>query len=311
MNTQITETTEDELDVKTILRNIWASKILILSITFIATLLTAIYSIFLPNIYQSSVILEPEQSQTSSNFGGMSNLLGGFGANFNQTIGRTEQALEIIESKDFFEKLYQDDVFLTELMAYDSSNSADAQIDKEIYNIKNNEWLDGKPTLEEAYRTFYADHFSKSAPKRNPFVTLRISHYSPLITKKWLDRLLEELDLYMKERDSKISQESINFLEEKLSKANQNTKPYLVQLLMIETQNLIQTKVNSNYAFTIIDSPRVPQFKVSPMRTILCLIAAGLSFFLIFTIILVCSVFNKELYFSFKKFKFLLKDIEI
>ena len=63
----------------------------------------------------------------------MSSLLGGFGANLNQTIGRTEQALEIIESKDFFERLYQDDVFLTELMAYDSSNSADAQIDKEIY----------------------------------------------------------------------------------------------------------------------------------------------------------------------------------
>lgn len=300
----------DQLDLKIIFREIFDAKIFLIGITILVTALTALYTLTMPNIYKSSVKLEPAiENNASTSMKGLSSILGGFDSSLGQAIGKTQQALEIIESKDFFEKLYQNEDFLIELMAYDTGLT-ESIIDASIYDSQSSTWVNKKPTLMESHRRFYSEHFSKSAPKDTPFITIGIEHYSPVYSKKWLDLVLNELDIFLKERDLKISEEKIRFLEERMSQSNQTTKIYLSQLLIMETQKLIQTKVDSFYAFTVIDSPRIPEFKEGPKRAVICLAAAGASFFLSFFIITVLSALNKRLNFSFRKFSFSIENIE-
>lgn len=298
----------DELDLKLIFKEIYEARYLLILVTFLVTALTAIYSLTIPNVYKSTAKLEPVVSENNSSMGGLGSILGSFDSSLNQKIGKTQQALEIIESKDFFEKLYSKDDFLLMLMAYKTSLTGHT-IDSDIYDSQSSVWVDGKPSFMEAYRKFYNEHFSKSAPKDTPFITIGINHYSQENSKRWLDMILDELDSYLKDRDSKISEETIEFLQERISKSNQTNKMYLTQLLVLETQKLIQTKVDSYYAFTIIDSPRVPEFKESPKRAIICLTAAGLTFFISFFFVTILSVLNRRLAFSLRKFKFSLTHI--
>jgi len=300
----------DQLDLKIIFREIYDAKIFLIGITILVTALTALYSLSLPNVYKSSVKLEPViENNSSSSIKGLSSLLGGFDSSLTQSVGKTQQALEIIESKDFFERLYQNEDFLLELMAYDTGLSGNV-IDNSIYDSLSSTWVNKKPTLMESHRKFYSEHFSKSAPKDTPFITIGIKHYSSEYSKKWLDYVLKELDVFLKERDSKISEEKIKFLEERLSQSNQASKIYLSQLLILETQKLIQTKADSFYAFTIIDSPRIPEFKEGPKRAVICIAAAGASFFLSFFFITILSAINKRLNFSFRKFTFSIENIK-
>ena len=157
---------------------------------------------------------------------------------------------------------------------------------------------------------FHSDFFSKAVNFReSPFITLNIKHRSPHVAKQWLDLILNNLDQYLKERDAKISEESIKFLEDRLKNSTQTSKPYLAQLIMIETQKLTRTKVNNNYAFTIIDSPRVPELKISPNRTVLCLTVAGIVFGFCFLIVFVLATFQKKLEVSPLKLRFRIIDL--
>ena len=125
--------------------------------------------------------------------GGLNSILGSFDSSLNQKIGKTQQALEIIESKDFFNKIYSKDDFLIMLMTY-KANLPGNTIDSEIYDTKSRSWINGKPSFMEAYRKFYSEHFTKSAPRDTPFITIGINHHSPENSKRLLDMVLDELD---------------------------------------------------------------------------------------------------------------------
>ena len=123
----------DELDIKILISGIWSSKVLIISTTLLATILTVMLTLLMSNIYQSSVVLEPtedESNQTSIPFASM---ISSFSQGGERSVSKTKQALEILDSKDFFESLYVNEDFILGLMAFESYKKSS---DIYIYNNK-------------------------------------------------------------------------------------------------------------------------------------------------------------------------------
>ena len=72
--------TEDEIDIKKLLQILWHGKIFIVALTSIFSITAVIYSLILPNVYQSNGLLSPvaesSSSQALGNIGGLASLAG-------------------------------------------------------------------------------------------------------------------------------------------------------------------------------------------------------------------------------------------
>ena len=70
MNSSQTENntfSDDEIDLRQLFKVIWDDKKIIIAITSFFSLAAVIYSLLLPNIYESKALLSPVGEQVSSN----------------------------------------------------------------------------------------------------------------------------------------------------------------------------------------------------------------------------------------------------
>ena len=97
---------DDELDLRQLFKVILDSKIIIIAITTFFSIAAVIYSLLLPNIYESKALLSPVGEQVSSNqsmrnLGGLASLAGIDISN--QGGGNTAKAIEKLGTLSFFQ----------------------------------------------------------------------------------------------------------------------------------------------------------------------------------------------------------------
>ena len=112
---------EDEIDLRELFSVLWASKLLILTITLTFTSLSVIYALVTPNQYKATLLLAPAQHNTGgvssalSQFGGLASLAGislGGGQDSDARI-----AIEVMQSRSFIEQFIKESGIVVELMA--------------------------------------------------------------------------------------------------------------------------------------------------------------------------------------------------
>ena len=67
MNSYMPQERSDQIDLKVIFNIIWKRKIIIAAATVVIGLFSVLYSLSLPNIYESKVVLAPSTSSESTN----------------------------------------------------------------------------------------------------------------------------------------------------------------------------------------------------------------------------------------------------
>ena len=156
----------DEINLYELFKTFWDSKWLILSITTASCIFIVLYSLSIPNIYRSSALVMPAQSQGSNVSGALSGL-GGLASMAGLSIpsgnsNNKEEAIAVLTSHQFLEDFIINNDILLPLMA---SKGWDAKkneliLNPKIYDIKNKKWI-GKsssktnaPTIQEAVRSF-------------------------------------------------------------------------------------------------------------------------------------------------------------
>ena len=169
-----------------------------------------------------------------------------FGALMQQSTSST-LAIERIKSKDFFASLFIDN----------------SEFRKEFLSIND---IDETTTLDDAYLIFNEKHLSIFQNKDNSFVRISIDSTKSKTSFKWARLLLTRINEFSREKSKEEAEKAIFFLESELSKSlNINTSDQLSNLLKDEIKQLMLTNVFDEYAFSIIDSPRVPLKKSSPI----------------------------------------------
>ena len=296
---------EEFIDLKEIFKVLWQGKLLLLYITIFFSLGSVLYSLNLPNTYQSSALLSAVTNHNSgiqSNYSTLANIAG---INLNSTTndGNTEEAIEKIKTLSFFSDNILPNIFLPNLMAFDAWDSKTNTVtyNENIFNNKNKKWVRSYkfpntqvPSRQESFKIF-KKHLSISESEDNSFITISVKHQSPIIAQNWTEMIVTEINNFFRARDKLEAQASINFLNSQISKTTfAEIKQVIAQLLQEETKTLTLIEANDFYVFEYIDPPVVMERKIGPRRSIICIFGAFLGGILGILIVLIRHFFKEQ-----------------
>ena len=273
----------DEIDIRKLIIVLSEGKWLISSMTVIVSIIAVIYSLSLPNIYQSQALLAPVSHSdiNSSSMGGLGGLAGLAGINLPKSSeNNASKAIKKINSLSFFKDNILPNISLADLMAIKAwdSKTNEVIIDEEIYNKNTNTWVQNspsgqsKPSVQQSFQVFQK-HFLISEDKKTGFISLSIKNQSPFLAKEWADLLIEQINFFYREKDKLQAERAVNYLNQQISKTQlTEIKQAIAALLQQETQKLTLIEARKSYVYEYIDPPAVMEKKVMPRRSLICIL---------------------------------------
>tara|TARA_Y100000992_G_scaffold299651_1_gene266775 strand:+ start:272 stop:1186 length:915 start_codon:yes stop_codon:yes gene_type:complete len=280
----------DEIDLRVIFNIIWNRKIIIAVATAVIGLFSVLYSLSLPNIYESKVVLAPSTSSESTNInisgtaGALARVAGidlGGGSDKGPNINL---AVEKITSRQFVKDFINKNNFQPELLAAKNWDSAQNFIvySKKGYDSKNDS-LTYAPRDIDIYKG-YMDRIGVFFDKRTKFTHISFKHYSPYFAKELLDNLVLTINNDIRDIDVKVAKESIKFLEDQIAKTNvSDLKLIFSKLIEKNIKTVLLAEVNPEFVFTVVDPAYVPDLKSAPSRGLMCILITIFGFLFVVT----------------------------
>ena len=277
----------DEIDFRETLHVLLQGKWIIVSVTTFVTIIGIVYSLSLPNIYQSEALLAPVESSNkmSGALGGYAGLAGLAGIDLptGGGDGNSVKAIKTLHSLSFFENNILPYIFLPDLMAIESWNFKTNTLayDENIYKNDTNAWVRDysypyaqTPTAQESFKEFAAQ-FELSEDKQTGFLLLKVKHQSPFIAKQWAELLINQVNSFYRQKDKSESERAVSYLNQQITRTSlSEVKEAIAQLLQLETKKLTLIEANQFYVFEYIDPPAVMEIKSEPSRALITIISA-------------------------------------
>ena len=300
---------DDEIDLRELFYVLLEGKWIIVSLTAFVSIVGVIYSLSLPNIYESKAMLVPVNSSSgiAGALGSYSGLAGlaGISLPSGGDEGNSAKAIQKISSLSFFENNILTNIHLPDLMAVKSWNSKTNTLafDDSIYDRNSNTWIrdfsypqQQIPSAQESFEVFKTAHLSLSEDKKSGFITLAIKHQSPFIAKQWVELVVNEVNAFYRQKDKSESEMAVSYLNQQISITGlSEIKQVIAQLLQEETKKLTLIEANQYYVFDYIDPPAVMEKKSEPKRALICILSALLGGMLSILLVLIRHyAFNKK-----------------
>jgi len=272
-----------ETDLIEILQILWSKKLQILFFTIFISVFSGFFTFFLSDIYKSEAVLAAanDGEDLSSLPDSLGSLAGVAGISLGDIGGnKVSEALEIMVSLNFFERLMSKNNLFYELNASKgwNKNSAELIIDPKVFDSKNQKWIskknftiNGKPSLQSAHREFLKK-FKAIKSNSNGFVTLSMEHYSPIVAQKTLTTAVEEINKLIRDEDINLAENSISFLKLEASKTSiSEVKRGIYGLIEAQVEKIALANASPDYVFKILSKPIAPEkkFKYSKLLIIL------------------------------------------
>ena len=300
---------DDEIDLRELFYVLLEGKWIIVSLTAFVSIVGVIYSLSLPNIYESKAMLVPVNSSSgiAGALGSYSGLAGlaGISLPSGGDEGNSAKAIQKISSLSFFENNILPNIHLPDLMAVKSWNSKTNTLtfDDSIYDTNSNTWIrdfsypqQQIPSAQESFEVFKTAHLSLSEDKKSGFITLAIKHQSPFIAKQWVELVINQVNAFYRQKDKSESEKAVSYLNQQISITGlSEIKQVIAQLLQEETKKLTLIEANQYYVFDYIDPPAVMEKKSEPKRALICILSALLGGMLSILLVLIRHyAFNKK-----------------
>ena len=279
---------DDEIDLRELFYVLFQGKWIIVSVTAFVSIIGVIYSLHLPNIYESRTLLTPTNSSGSipNALRGYSAIAGIAGVSLpgGSDNNNSKKAIAKISSLSFFENNILPNIFIPDLLALKSWNSKTNSLiyDESIYNKNSNTWVRDSsnlqkqiPTAQESFRAFKSSHLSLTEDNNTGFVTISIKHQSPYVAKKWTELIVNKINSFYRQKDKIESEKAVIYLNQKIATTSlSEVKQTIAELLQKETQKLTLVEANEFYVFDYIDSPAVMEIESEPKRALICILFA-------------------------------------
>jgi len=279
---------DDEIDLLELFHVLLEGKWIIVSLTSFISIVGVIYSLLLPNIYESKAMLVPVNSSSgiSGALKSYRGLVGLEGINLPSggDEGNSAKAIQKISSLSFFENNILTNIYLPDLMAVKSWNSKTNTLtfDDSIYDTNSNTRIRDYtypkqqiPSAQESFEVFKTEHLSLTEDIKSGFITLSIKHQSPFVAKQWVELVVSEVNAFYRQKDKLESEKAASYLNQQISMTGlSEIKEVLAQLLQEETKKLTLIEANQYYVFDYIDPPAVMEIKSEPKRALICILSA-------------------------------------
>ena len=275
-NSKILNSFEGEIDLRDLFAVLWAGKIKILAITTIFAIASVFYALSLPNQYKATALLAPAQYE-SAGLSGSLGQLGGLaslaGVNLNSGgSGETQMAKSIMVSWNFIEGFIKNNNLADELVAVEGWNqeSNELQINKKVYDVKNQRWLVDKPTSWSLFKSF-SSRLSVSETNSG-FLSISIEHYSPYLAKQLLDLYISAINKHMQELQVMKVNNNINYMQEQLKRTSiAEMQEVFYTIIEEQIKNKMLAEASPDYAFVAVNASMLPEEKSQPKRAIICI----------------------------------------
>jgi uncharacterized protein involved in exopolysaccharide biosynthesis len=292
---------DDDIDLAKLWRAIWSGKYIIIVISFIFAVSSIAFALSKPDIYKASILLAPASSDSAGGMGALAGQFGGLASLAGISLGgggtdKTALALEVIKSRAFLETFIIKHELLVPLIASEKWDRISDKliVNGEVYDAINSKWIREVsfpktvvPSPWEAYQEFL-QLISVSQDKTTSLVTINIEFYSPHLAKKWLKWLVADVNNFMREKDEKEAQSSIDYLTKQLEKTEVSAmETVFYQLIEEQTKNMMLTKVSAEYVLKTIDPAQVPDQKSGPKRALIVVLGTILGGVLSVLIVLI------------------------
>ena len=299
---------DDEKNLRELFYVLWEGKWIIVSLTGFVSIIAVIYSLLLPNIYESKALIVPvnPSSSITGALGGYRSLAGLAGVSLPTDINESnfQKAIKKINSLSFFENQILPNIYLPDLMAFKSWNSETNTVayDDSIYDTNSDTWIRDYsypkqqiPSAQESFEVFTKNHLSIIEDITSGFITLSIKHQSPFIAKQWTELIVNEFNEFYRQKDKLDSEKAVNYLNQQILMTGlSEIKQVIAQLLQEETKKLTLVEANQYYVFDFIDPPAVMEKKSEPKRALICILSALLGGMLSIVLVLIKHYFTKK-----------------
>lgn len=293
---------DGDIDLRELWSAVWQGKWIVIGITAIFALGSVFYALSLPNIYQSRALLAPSEDAQGGGMSRMAGQLGGLASLAGFSMGgaagddKVMVAMAVLKSRKFIAEFVEKYDILPELMAVEEWKRGTNELvfDPELYDPKKETWVrevdppkTPEPSAWEAYEAFM-EILTVSQDKETGFVTVAVEHQSPLVAKRWVSLLVDNVNYVMKEKDVAEARRSIEFLQNQLSEvALADMRTVFYQLIEEQTKTIMLAEVREEYVFSTIDPPVVAEEKIKPKRALICVMAVLLGGMLAVMLVLI------------------------
>lgn len=278
----------ENLNLKNIYKLVLLDKWKILIVFILSSIFAILYSLSLPNVYTSRVVVSSNINESGA--AGLSGSLGGLASMAGISIGGGEMSPEVVKealsSNSFLGKFAIENDLVEILFAATHYNYEidKYQFDESIFKEKGDVWVrevtypkSKKPSTEEVAAKF-KENLAFSFDRKTKLITITFSSLSPKLSKQVLDSLVNSFNTYMKEKDQLDSQNTIEYLKRKLSlETVSEVRLALQQLFEEQLKQLAFSETKAEYALKVLDKPLIPFNKSAPKRAIICLMISGLA----------------------------------
>ena len=188
------------------------------------------------------------------------------------------KALEKLNTLSFFENNIMPNIFLPDLMAFDSWDASNNKIiyNTDIYDFDSQTWTRDyeyprtqTPSAQESFNIF-AGHFQASKDIDTGFVTISVKHESPFVAQAWTELIIDQLNYFFRAKDKLEAQAAMDYLNIQMTQTSfAEIKMVIAQLLQQKMQQLALVEASDFYVFDYIDPPAVMETKSEPVRSVL------------------------------------------
>jgi len=264
---------DDEIDLLEYWDLLWSNKGLIIAITSLITAVAVVVVLLMTPIYKAEVLLASVSEQESGglSLGGLGGLASLVGVSGSLGGGGTEEGLAVLKSRLFLNDLFVKESLLPVLFEeqWDQSTKQWRESDPEL-----------QPTLWEAYELFTENILATSIDKDNGMINLSISWSDPVLAASWANKLVVDLNEYMRRHAIEEAARSIDYLHQQINQTSVlEMQQMLYGLIEEETKKTMLANVRSEYTFKVIDPAVTPEKKVKPKRALITILGMVLGLF--------------------------------
>ena len=270
--------TKEEIDLAGLLKLIWESKTIIIATTTVFSIGAVLYSLSLPDIYESKALLSPVNEDIAANqsMGSVSGLANLAGISIsNAANSNSLKAIQKAKTISFFKDNILPNIFLPDLMAVKSWDAETNTIyyDTDNFDNESQSFIEA-PSAQQSFKEF-EDIFQLSQDYDTGFVTVSIKHQSPFISQQWTDLIVNQINEFFRINDKREAEAAMDFLNAQMAQTSYNEiKLVIAQLLKNRMQQLTLIEANDFYIFSYLDPPMAMEEKIEPNRASISILGA-------------------------------------
>ncbi len=287
------------IDIFAVLKEAWK---LILLITFLGFLYSLYAAMSATKVYYSSSVLTAAEvssfSSASQNRGNSSSSIIQLLSSAPSSSNKTEVVIKYLSSRDFFRILYNDDIFIKQLMYSKSYDLGSNKLNFFDFNPES------RPSFEKSYEA-YLGNVIVSNNSKTGFTEILTKHMSPYVAQSWNQTVIDQINSYQKDKEISEAEKSLEFYRTKLQNSPniQSLKSVYAAGMTNDLQVLSMASKTDEFAFTVIDSPYFPEKASEPSRRLILILGTIISVIVSFIITLLLYYLNKNLYTKYSKLK--------